>query len=198
MTLIERLQTQSPEEVYHQLRVLAKTLQIQVDPFTTDPTPAAVLIPIIAHANPTLLLTERTSHLNHHAGQISFPGGRMDPEDHDLAACVLRETHEEIGVPSDSIQMINELGLWPSYSGYVVKPFVGIITPPITLNPCSHEVASIFEIPLNIALDPNRYEFIQKTHPIPHHYYQLEYEGRIIWGLTAGLMRLLAAYLVAD
>ncbi len=195
MISIERLQRQSPEEIYNQLRMLAKALQIQVDPFTTDPTPAAVLIPLIAHPEPTMLFTERTTHLSHHAGQISFPGGRMDPEDEDLAACVLRETHEEIGVASDRIQMINDLGLWPSYSGYVVKPFVGIITPPVSLTPCSHEVAKIFEIPLAVVLDVKRYEFVQKTDPIPHHYYQIEYEGKVIWGLTAGLMRLLAEYL---
>ncbi len=195
MTLIELLNRQTPEEIYSLLRTLAKDLDIQVDPFTTDPTPAAVLIPLVLHAEPSIVLTKRTDHLSHHAGQISFPGGRMDAEDHDLESCVLRETHEEIGVGNEQIQMVSDLGLWPSYSGYVVKPFVGVITPPVVFKPCNHEVAEIFEIPLSVALKTANYELIHKTTPIPHHYYQLKYDGKVIWGLTAGLLMLLATFL---
>lgn len=194
MTLIELLNRQTPEEIYSLLRILAKDLDIQVDPFTTDPTPAAVLIPLVARPEPTILLTKRTEHLNHHPGQISFPGGRMDPDDADLESCVLRETHEEIGIGKEQIQMINELGLWPSYSGYVVKPFVGVITPPIAFKPCNHEVAEIFEVPLSLVLNSANYELVHKTTPMPHHYYQLNYDEKVIWGLTAGLLRLLAAF----
>lgn len=193
MTLIELLNSQTPEEIYTILRMLAKDLEIQVDPFTTDPTPAAVLIPLVARAEPTILLTKRTDHLSHHAGQISFPGGRMDQTDADLESCVFRETHEEIGVGKEQIQMVSDLGLWPSYSGYVVKPFVGIITPPVNYLACSHEVAEIFEVPLGLILEIDRYQLIRKQDPIPHHYYELHYEDKVIWGLTAGLLRLLAA-----
>lgn len=195
MTLIEILNTQTPEEIYTLLRTLAKDLEIQVDPFTTDPTPAAVLIPLVARPEPSILLTKRTQHLSHHAGQISFPGGRMDPTDADLESCVLRETHEEIGVGKEQIQMVSDLGLWPSYSGYVVKPFVGVITPPVAFTPCNHEVAEIFEIPLSVALKTANYELIHKKTPIPHHYYQLQFDGKVIWGLTAGLLMLLATFI---
>jgi len=193
MTLTEILKHNSPEEIFTLLRSFASDLQIQADPTIADPTQAAVLIPFIAHPDPTILLTLRTSHLNHHAGQISFPGGRMDPNDVDLQSCVLRETHEEIGLAAEHIEMVSDLGLWPSYSGYVVKPFIGIITPPVNFIPCSNEVAEIFEVPLSVILEISRYELIHKESPIPHHYYQLEYNGKVIWGLTAGLLRLLAA-----
>lgn len=193
MTLTQILKHYSPEEIFTLLRSLAIDLNIQADPFTADPTPAAVLIPFIDHPEPTLLLTLRTSHLSHHAGQISFPGGRMDPTDIDLQSCVLRETHEEIGITAQDIQIVGDLGLWPSYSGYVVKPFIGIINPSVNFTPCSNEVAEIFEVPLDVVLEIAKYELIHKDSPIPHHYYQIEYEGRVIWGLTAGLLRLLAA-----
>lgn len=194
MTLIELLHNRTPEEVYTLLRLLAKDLEIQVDPFTTDPTPAAVLIPLVARPEPSILLTKRTEHLSQHPGQISFPGGRMDPIDPDLQSCALRETHEEIGVGREHIQIINDLGLWPSYSGYVVKPYIGIIKPPVDFLPCSHEVAEIFEVPLNVVLNKANYELVHKSSPIPHHYYQLKHDGKVIWGLTAGLLMLLAAY----
>jgi len=193
MTLTEILKRYSPDDIFTLLRSLAEDLNIQADPFTADPTPAAVLIPLIAHAEPTIVLTVRTPHLSQHAGQISFPGGRMDPNDVDLQSCVLRETHEEIGVAAKHIEMVSDLGLWPSYSGYVVKPFIGIISPPVNYIPCSREVAEIFEVPLNVILEIGRYELVHKEAPIPHHFYQLEYDGKVIWGLTAGLLRLLAA-----
>lgn len=193
MTLTEILKRYSPEEIFTLLRQLANDLEIQADPFTAEPTPAAVLIPLITHPEPTILLTVRTPHLNSHAGQISFPGGRMDPNDTDLQSCVLRESHEEIGLTAENINIISDLGLWPSYSGYVVKPFIGIVTPPVSFLPSPDEVAEIFEVPLNIVLEIDRYQLIHKEAPIPHHYYQLDYEGKVIWGLTAGLLRLLAA-----
>lgn len=193
MMLIDILEQHSPNDVFTLLRHLAKELEIQVDPLIDDPTPAAVLVPIIKHHEPTVVLTERTSHLSHHPGQISFPGGRMDPNDTDLLSCVLRETQEEIGVSLEKIVMVSDLGLWPSYSGYVVKPFIGVITPPVEFTPCSHEVAEIFEVPLAFILNKNNYQRIEKTTPIPHHYYQIDYQGKIIWGLTASLLMLLAA-----
>jgi len=193
MILVDILERHSSDDIFTLLRQLAKELEIQVDPFIADPTLAAVLIPIVKHDVPTVVLTERTSHLNQHAGQISFPGGRMEPDDIDLQSCVLRETHEEIGVSLEKIAMVNDLGLWPSYSGYVVKPFIGIITPPVKFTPCSHEVAEIFEVPLTFILDKQNYQRIEKSTPIPHHYYQMDYQGKIIWGLTASILMLLAA-----
>lgn len=151
---------------------------------------AAVLIPLVAQPDGVrVLLTQRTSHLKGHAGQISFPGGGVEPDDRDRAQTALRETEEEIGIAPDRIEV---LGAMPDYelnSGFLVTPVVGWIVPPYAVQPDPFEVQDIFEIPLRHFLDPasfqrRRYEY----DGIVRRYLAAPYEGRYVWGATAGML----------
>jgi 8-oxo-dGTP pyrophosphatase MutT (NUDIX family) len=151
---------------------------------------AAVLMPLVSRpAGVHLLLTQRTSHLKGHAGQISFPGGGVEPADRDRADTALRETEEEIGLSRDRIEI---LGAMPDYelnSGYLVTPVVGWIEPPYQVNPDPYEVQDVFEIPLRHFLDHRsfqrrRYEYDGMV----RRYLAAPYEGRYVWGATAGML----------
>lgn len=153
--------------------------------------PAAVIIPIINHASGlTLLFTQRTSTLLHHPGQISFPGGRVEPQDKNLEMTALRETFEEIGLSAQQIQLIGEL---PPYhtvaTGYTIAPLIGLITPPyeLTLDPV--EVETTFEAPLDFVLDPKNNK--RETHIIQgqqREYDVIQYQRWRIWGVTARIL----------
>jgi 8-oxo-dGTP pyrophosphatase MutT (NUDIX family) len=151
---------------------------------------AAVLIPLVARAEGVqVLLTQRTSHLKGHAGQISFPGGGVEPGDRDRAQTALRETAEEVGIAPDRIEV---LGAMPDYelnSGFLVTPVVGWIVPPYSVEPDPFEVQDVFEIPLRHFLDPanfqrRRYEY----DGLIRRYLAAPYEGRYVWGATAGML----------
>lgn len=152
--------------------------------------PAGVLVPIIHDKNElNVLFTERTTHLKHHAGQISFPGGRMEPGDRDLAATTLRETREEIGLPAKQITLLGSLEPLLSSTGFLVTPFIGLLIkiPPLKIDP--FEVARVFTAPLNFVLDPvnqNKEEIIFKGKP--RTIYTINYQGNKIWGLTAAIL----------
>lgn len=194
--LVDYLSQHSQDEISQMLQNVAATLPLQFAPRQATAISAAVLIPVINHQdNPSILLTQRTSHLRHHAGQISFPGGRIDAQDKDAMACALRETQEEIGLSQEEIQIIGNLGVWPSYSGYSVTPLVGLITPPFKITLSQEEVEEVFEIPLSQALDLSNYEKISRNTPIAHQYYQMMYQNRKIWGFTAGILVLLGSSL---
>ncbi len=151
---------------------------------------AAVMVPIVLReAEPTLLLTRRTDHLNRHAGQISFPGGGVDPGDADSTAAALRETREEIGLAAEQIEIVGQLDHYLVRSGFLVVPLVGLVQPPfdLTLNPS--EVAEVFEVPLSFFLTPGRKErhsrmFLGKKRP----FYAYPYGEYYIWGATAGMI----------
>ena len=153
--------------------------------------PAAVLIPLFQRGNSDyLLFTERTAHLEHHAGEISFPGGGQDPGDADLGATALRETEEELGIARGQIEMLGRLDDFYSVHGYHVVPFVGIIPRPDNLRHDPFEIAGTFEAPLDHFRDPkvHRVEDWQhrgRTHLVD--FYQ--FEEHIIWGLTAAILR---------
>ena len=164
-----------------------------------NPTPAAVLVPIVDRgAELHVLLTERAPGLRLHAGQISFPGGRLEPLDLGAVAAALRETEEEIGLPAAQVEV---LGLLPDHliiSGYRVTPVVGLVTPgaPLKLDP--NEVARVFEIPLAFVLDPRNLRLRER--PIGTdvvEVYDIPYGGRNIWGATAGMLMTLAQLLGA-
>jgi 8-oxo-dGTP pyrophosphatase MutT (NUDIX family) len=196
--LVALLKSKTPYQTYQALKVLATEIPLHLPEHLPSATPAAVVIPIIQHPSPTILLTMRTSHLRHHAGQTSFPGGSIDEQDRDAKSCALRELFEEVGISQDQVEIIGELGQWPSYSGYQVSPFIGLITPPFTLMPCSHEVQEVYEIPLEIALDIGHYSLVKKETPIPHHYFEMQYQNKKIWGFTASILVLLAKYLASS
>ena len=161
---------------------------------------AAVLVPII-HREPeaTVLLTERTSGLRAHAGQIAFPGGRIDPEDAGPEAAALREAEEEIGLDP---AFVETLCLGPDYltgSGYHVAPVVAIVRPgfQLSLNPA--EVAAVFEVPLAFLMNPaNHHRGSRIWQGANRVYFEMPYGDRHIWGITAGILRILYERLYAD
>lgn len=153
-------------------------------------TDAAVLVPLIDRAGAIkVLFTQRTAHLSDHAGQISFPGGRVEAADAGREETALRETEEEIGLPRARIALIGKLPDYEIPSGFRITPVVGWIEPPFDLRPDPFEVAEIFEAPLGYFLDPGNYQRRQYHFRGRHrHYMAIPYEGRYIWGATAGML----------
>jgi 8-oxo-dGTP pyrophosphatase MutT (NUDIX family) len=151
--------------------------------------PASVLVPIIDEKELLVLFTQRTSHLSHHAGQISFPGGGMETIDSDLAATALRETQEEIGLALETITLLGHLTPIISVSGFLVTPFIGLINPPLQLILNPQEVAAIFTAPLNFVLDPrNQRKELYSASGIQREVYVINYEEHRIWGMTAKIL----------
>lgn len=152
--------------------------------------PAAVLVPLVDRPDGlTVLLTQRTAHLNDHAGQVSFPGGRVEPNDPDHHATALREAEEEVGLPPDRVEIIGTLDPYIVRSGYRVTPVVGFVNPPFDLRPDPFEVAEIFEVPLSFVLDTGNHETGSRTHEGEERtFYVLPYENWYIWGATAGML----------
>lgn len=154
-------------------------------------TPAAVLVPLVTREDGlTVLLTQRTAHLIHHGGQISFPGGRVENEDPDPQAAALRETEEEIGLPRDKIDVIGRLDDYATVTGFHITPVVGLLHPPLSFNPDEFEVAEIFEVPLSFIMDPANHQRHSRMMPSGEKrwYYAMPYEERYIWGATAGML----------
>ncbi len=152
--------------------------------------PAAVLIPIIAHADgPTMLFTERASKLRNHAGQVAFPGGRVDKEDANPIATALREAHEEIGLTADHVEPLGYLAPYQTGTGYRVIPVVALVRPhfELTLNP--HEVVDTFEVPLEFLFDTaNHRRHRWERDGVMRESWALDYKDRMIWGVTAGIL----------
>lgn len=152
--------------------------------------PAAVLVPLIERPDEiTVLFTQRTAHLAHHAGQVSFPGGHIEPQDGGPVETALRETEEEVGLDRHHVQIIGRLDTYVTRTGFVVTPAVGVVSPPFTLRPDPHEVAEIFEVPLSFLLDRRNHErcsaeFEGKT----RFFWAMPYGRHFIWGATAGML----------
>lgn len=152
--------------------------------------PAAVLVPLIDRGDGmTVLLTRRTAHLRSHAGQISFPGGRMEETDPTPEDTALRETEEEIGLTREEIRLLGRMAVRETGTGYRVVPIVGLIDPPFQPLPDPSEVAEIFEVPLDFVLDPANHRFESRIQRgIERQFYVLPYRNYYIWGLTARLL----------
>lgn len=151
--------------------------------------PAAVLVPIIEHDEPTVLFTVRSSQLRSGSGQISFPGGRADPGDLTPEHTALRETFEEIGLPAGCIEIIGKLSHYVTRAGHRITPVIGLVQQPLTLQQNHDEVAAIFEVPLAFLLDPRNH--LTHTHQSEgrlRRYYALQYGDYYIRGVTAGLI----------
>ena len=151
---------------------------------------AAVLIPVVTrHEGLTVLFTQRTAHLKSHAGQVSFPGGRVEPGDAGAEATALRETAEEIGLDAARVEVLARLPDYRTRTGYRVTPVVGLVAPPFELRPDPREVAEVFEVPLAFLLDErNRQRRTREFQGRAVGYYVFEYESRVIWGATAGMV----------
>ena len=164
-----------------------------------DLIPAAVLFPIVLReSGPSVLLTQRTAHLREHPGQISFPGGRVEPEDSSPAHTALRETEEEIGLASAHIEIVGYLPEYRTITGFRVMPVVGLVRPPFELRPDPSEVAEVFEVPLAFLMDSANHQ----QHSVHYrgelrHYYAMPYGNYFIWGATAGIIVTLSRALAA-
>lgn len=159
--------------------------------------PAAVLVPLVLREHAlTVLLTQRTDHLHHHPGQISFPGGRLEAGDAGALEAALRETEEEIGLARDHVEVLGKLPEYRTVTGFAITPVVGLVRPPFDLRLDAFEVAEVFEVPLSFLVDERN----RKRHRIEYRgalreFYAMPYEGRFIWGATAGMLVSLAGLL---
>ena len=166
------------------------------------PAQAAVLLPLVMHARPTLLLTQRTAHLSTHSGQIAFPGGKLDATDADATAAALRETFEEIGLPPDRVEVLGSLPVYVTGTSYIVTPVVGLVQPGFTLQPNPHEVDDVFEVPLDFLMNPAHHRrHALEWEGVVREWYSMPYQDgeheRFIWGATAGMLRNLYRFLAA-
>ncbi len=169
------------------------------------PTQASVLVPLVQRDALTVLLTQRTDHLTDHPGQISFPGGRSEPEDRDAVATALREAEEEIGLHARHVEVLGTMPTYTTGTGFVVTPVVALIEPPFTVKPDPREVAEVFEVPLAFLMSPVnhrrhgvevggiRREFLSmpwsSSGDLPRQYF--------IWGATAAMLRNFYRFLAA-
>jgi len=151
-------------------------------------TPAGVLVPCIEHGAEglSLLFTQRSAELKHHAGQVSFPGGRMEPGDADIAATALRETHEEVGIASEDVEIIGFLDPMPTITGYAVTPVVALVDQSVELALDKTEVEVAFEVPLLFLLDRNNQRMVEREiHGDKVPMVEYHYDAQRIWGSTA-------------
>lgn len=173
-----------------------------------DPTPAAVLVPLVQRDEGLMvLLTRRTAHLHDHAGQISFPGGRVDADDTTRVTTALREAREEVGLHPAEIEVIGHLPDYLTGTGFVVTPVVALVSVPYTLAPDSFEVAEVFETPLAYLMNPAHHEvravrwfdehteFVRQFYAMPWQRHETRY---FIWGATAAMLRNLYRFLHAQ
>jgi 8-oxo-dGTP pyrophosphatase MutT (NUDIX family) len=154
--------------------------------------PAAVLIAVIDRPQPTVLLTQRSAHLNEHAGQISFPGGKIDGTDASPLDAALREAQEEVGLTRDFIDPIGYLDLYGTSFGFRILPTVARVRPGFALRISPAEVDDAFEVPLAFLMNPANHQLQSKEfRGVERFYYAMPYGERYIWGATAGILRVL-------
>lgn len=152
--------------------------------------PAAVLVGLVDRPEGlSVLLTRRTEHLEHHPGQISFPGGHIEARDADPIAAALRETFEETGITPQRVRVLGRLDDYVTRTGFHVTPVVGVISPPFDLAPDSHEVEEVFEVPLSFFLDPANHHFHERHYDgALCQFYAMAFGDYYIWGATAGML----------
>ena len=187
--------------------VFAKDFLVHRDPETglllpdhSGMIPAAVFFPLIQRENGLhVLFTRRTDHLTSHAGQICFPGGRIELHDADVIAAALRETHEEVGIGPDYIELIGTQPGFITSTGYTMQPVIGLVKPGFVVQPDQSEVAEVFEVPLSYLMDPRQHQLHQATLPDGRQrlYFSMPWNNYFIWGATAALVRNFYHYLAA-
>jgi 8-oxo-dGTP pyrophosphatase MutT (NUDIX family) len=189
--LKERLKrTPAAFSVYGDDEVGGGETSLTADRQSATATAAAVLVPIVDHPSGlTVIFTQRTSHLKAHSGQVSFPGGRAEPEDPTPEFTALREAREEIGLPMERVEVLARLPEYHTRTGFRVTPVVGLLQPPVERAPDPREVEEVFEVPLAFLLDPANHR--RETRVLQGRtvaYYVMRYENRTIWGATAGML----------
>lgn len=153
------------------------------------PVPAAVLVPVILGPSPGILLTKRTAHLNRHGGQVCFPGGRIDAGDASAEAAALREAQEEIALDPAQVEVIGRMGDYVTGTGYRITPVLGLIPPGLGLRPAPDEVDAVFELPIDVLLDPAAPR--RQRHHVRGHwreYWVWPHPDHYIWGATAAIL----------
>ena len=152
--------------------------------------PAGVLIPVMERTTElSVLLTQRSADLKHHAGQVSFPGGRMEEHDEDVRATALRETREEVGIESEHVSIIGFLDAMPTITGYAVTPVVGLVSDTASLVIDRTEVEYTFEVPLDFVLDESNDQLVEREfHGRRFRMVEFHYEQKRIWGATAQML----------
>jgi 8-oxo-dGTP pyrophosphatase MutT (NUDIX family) len=152
--------------------------------------PAAVLVPVVDRPEPSVILTLRTADLPSHAGQIAFPGGKIDPHDKSPVGAALREAQEEIGLAPGLVEPLGYLDLYLTFSGFRILPTVARVAPAYALSLNPSEVSEAFEVPLAFLMGPeNHRRHSRDWKGIARQYYAMSYEDRYIWGVTAGILR---------
>lgn len=163
-----------------------------------EPRPAAVLVPVVARSELTVLLTQRTEHLAKHAGQISFPGGKIDEEDVGPIDAAIREAEEEIGLSASYIETLGFLDSYRTGTGYRITPVVALVRQGFSLALNAHEVADVFEVPLSFLMDEaNHQRHAREWRGRQRQFYAMPYQDRYIWGATAGIIKNLHERLIA-
>jgi 8-oxo-dGTP pyrophosphatase MutT (NUDIX family) len=162
------------------------------------PVPAAVLVPVILGPAPGILLTKRNAHLNKHGGQVSFPGGRIDAHDADAEAAALREAEEEIALDRAQVEILGRMADYVTGTGYIITPILGLLPPALELRPAPEEVEAVFELPIEVLLDPDAPKR-QRHHVrgIWREYWVWPHPDHYIWGATAAILVHLAQKLRA-
>jgi 8-oxo-dGTP pyrophosphatase MutT (NUDIX family) len=154
------------------------------------PRPAAVLVPVVLRPELTVLLTQRPEDMPSHPGQISFPGGKIEPIDAGALACALREAHEEIGLPAGFVEPLGYLDSYRTSSGFQITPVVALVRPGFPSVLDRREVSEVFEVPLSFLMDEaNHQRASRELRGRQRYFYAMPYQGRYIWGATAGMLR---------
>lgn len=199
MTLAERLRAALLDGHSREMRLMrADTRDPRIDADVVL-APAAVLVAITDRPEPGLILTQRSASLRKHPGQVAFPGGRVDEADAGEVAAALREAQEEIALPRDQVEVIGTSDRYHTFTGFDIVPVLGVIPPDLPLTPQADEVDSLFEVPLAYALDPaNRVRHSAEFKGVERHYYEIMWEDRRIWGVTAAILANLSRRLGHD
>jgi 8-oxo-dGTP pyrophosphatase MutT (NUDIX family) len=156
---------------------------------TQASSPAAVLVPVVDRPEPTVILTLRPDTLRQHAGQVAFPGGRIDPGDDGPVGAALREAEEEIGLPRSRVEIIGVADTYRTITGYDVTPVIGVVPPDLPLRAEPSEVAAIFEAPLDFILRPEHHMVrTVQWQGRERSYYEIMWHDRRIWGATAAMI----------
>lgn len=189
MTLVDRLAASLAAGRERAVELLASDMRgLEDHDPSFAPAAAAVLVPVTDRPRPGVILTERSASLRRHAGQVAFPGGRIDPGDESPTAAALREAEEELGITPAAVTVIGETDRYRTVTGFDVTPVLGVVAPDLPIVPSAGEVADWFEMPLDVLLDPgNHIEASQVWQGRERHYYEILWNGRRIWGATAAI-----------